>query len=73
VDNDNMKRDILLAIQKKHEAMMGTALVNINVYERAVGIGEHPDIIEAVESQVKQYVESREIVDGCISILDDDL
>ena len=73
MDNDNMKRDILLAIQKKHEAMMGTALVNINVYERAVGIGEHHDIIEAVESQVKQYVESREIVDGCISILDDDL
>jgi len=64
-----MKDKLLKAIRLKHEAVMETALVNIEVYENAVGIGEHPDLIEAVESQVKQYVESAEIVDGIDRIL----
>jgi len=64
-----MKDKLLKALRLKHEAVMETALVNIEVYENAVGIGEHPDLIEAVESQVKQYVESAEIVDGIDRIL----
>lgn len=64
-----MKDKLLKALRLKHEAVMETALVNIEVYENAVGIGEHPDLIEAVESQVKLYVESAEIVDGIDRIL----
>jgi len=64
-----MRDKLLQALRLKHEALMETALVNIEVYENAVGIGEHPDIIEAVESQVKQYVESAEIVDGIDRII----
>ena len=64
-----MRDKLLKALRLKHEALMETALVNIEVYENAVGIGEHPEIIEAVESQVKQYVESAEIVDGIDRII----
>ena len=64
-----MRDKLLKALRLKHEAVMETALVNIEVYENAVGIGEHPDLIEAVESQVKLYVESAEIVDGIDRIL----
>ena len=64
-----MKDKLLNALRLKHEALMETALVNIQVYENAVGIGEHPDIIEAVESQVKQYTESSEIVDAIDQII----
>ena len=55
---------ILDAIKQKHEAEMTSAVLNIQVYENAVGIGEHPDIVEAVEMQVKRYNEASEIVDA---------
>ncbi len=64
-----MKDKILKAIQSKHAAAMAEALVNIEVYENAVGIGEHPDIVAAVEAQVEIYVHSQEIVEGIDHIL----
>ena len=50
---------------------MEEALVNIEVYEKSVGIGEHPGLVEAVESQVDKYVHALEIVEGCNMILGD--
>lgn len=64
-----MKNKILNAIKTKHIALMEEALVNIEVYENAVGIGEHPDLVGAVEEQVEKYVHSQEIVDGIDHIL----
>jgi len=48
---------------------MQEALVNIEVYDNAVGIGEHPDIVEAVEAQVDKYVHALEMVEGVDKIL----
>ena len=45
------------------------ALVNIEVYENSVGIGEHPDLVEAVEAQVDKYVHALEMVEGVNGIL----
>ena len=64
-----MKEKLLKAVKAKHMAVMEEALVNIEVYENSVGIGEHPDIVSAVEEQVDKYVHALEIVEGVDQIL----
>ena len=64
-----MKDKLLKAIRAKHAAVMEEALVNIEVYDKAVGIGEHPDLVEAVEAQVDKYVHALEMVEGVDKIL----
>ncbi len=64
-----MKEKLLRAVRAKHSAVMKEALINIEVYEKAVGIGEHPDIVEAVEAQVDKYVHALEMVEGVDKIL----
>ena len=59
-----MKEVLLRAVRSKHQAKMEEALANIEVYEKSVGIGEHPDLVEAVESQVDKYVHALEMVEG---------
>ena len=66
-----MKQKLLSAVRAKHAAIMEEALVNIEVYEKAVGIGEHPDLVEAVEAQVDKYVHALEMVEGVDKILDE--
>ncbi len=67
-----MKEMLLRAVRLKNQAKMEEALANIEVYEHSVGIGEHPDLVEAVEAQVEKYVHALEMVDGVNSILGDD-
>ena len=64
-----MKQKLLQAVRAKHAAIMESALVNIDVYENAVGIGEHPDLVGAVEEQVDKYVHALEMVEGVNKIL----
>jgi len=67
-----MKDMLLKAVRSKHQAKMEEALVNIEVYERSVGIGEHPDLVEAVETQVDKYVHALEMVEGVNMLLGDE-
>lgn len=64
-----MRDKLLKAVRAKHAAICEEALVNIEVYEKAVGIGEHPDVVSAVEEQVHKYVHSLEMVEGVEKIL----
>lgn len=64
-----MKEKLLRAVKSKHQAVMEEALINIEVYENSVGIGEHPDIVGAVEDQVDKYVHALEMVEGVDKIL----
>ena len=64
-----MKERLLKAVRAKHQALMEEALINIEVYESSVGIGEHPDLVQAVESQVDKYVHALEMVEGCNMII----
>ena len=66
-----MKEKLLRAVRAKHQAIMEEALVNIEVYDHSVGIGEHPDLVAAVESQVDKYVHALEMVEGINSMLND--
>lgn len=49
-------------IQAEQEAIILKALENIRAYNNAIGIGEHPDLVEAVESQIKIIAEARDII-----------
>ena len=64
-----MRDQLLKAVRSKHQAKMEEALVNIDIYERSVGIGEHPDLVEAVETQVDKYVHALEMVEGVNMLL----
>jgi len=52
---------LLEALIKKLEGEVSVAIANIRVYERmAAGIGEHPDIVEAIETQVEKIANAEE-------------
>jgi len=55
---------MLEALIKKLEGEIAVAQANINVYlNRSVGIGEHPDIVEAIETQVCKIAEADEKIE----------
>jgi len=52
---------MLKALIKKLEGDIAVAEANINVYlNQSVGIGEHPDIVESIETQVVKMAEADE-------------
>lgn len=52
---------MLKALIKKLEGEIAIAEANINVYlNQSVGIGEHPDIVEAIETQVEKIATADE-------------
>ena len=47
--------NLLYALIKKLEGEIAVAQANIEVYlNQSVGIGEHPDVVEAIETQVEK-------------------
>ena len=45
---------LVKALAKKLEGDIAVAQANIDVYlEQSVGIGEHPDVVQAIETQVE--------------------
>ena len=52
---------ILAALVKKYEAEMAAAEANIEVYmDNPVGIGEHPDLVAAVDSEMSKIATARD-------------
>ena len=52
-------REILVALRKRYEADIATALANIEVYNtNPTGIGDHPDIVAAVDGEVTKLAEA---------------
>ena len=61
---------LLEALEKKLEGEVAMAKANIQVYiMNASGIGEHPDVVEAVETQVAKIAEAEDKL-GVIRTLD---
>ena len=49
------------ALQKKYESDIAVAKANIEVQlKNPAGIGEHPDIVEAVNSQVQHIADAED-------------
>ena len=55
---------LLLALELKYEGDIAIGKANIDVYMgNAAGIGEHPDIVNAVDSQIDKVAEASEKLD----------
>tara|TARA_Y200000002_G_C22299285_1_gene503840 strand:+ start:259 stop:453 length:195 start_codon:yes stop_codon:yes gene_type:complete len=55
---------LLEALLKKLEGEIEMAKANIKVYElNPAGIGEHPDIVEAIELQVAKIAEAEDKIE----------
>ena len=55
---------VLLALELKYEGDIAIGKANIDVYMgNAAGIGEHPDIVNAVDSQIDKVAEASEKLD----------
>ena len=60
---------LLQALVKKLEGEIEVAKANIKVYERnPVGIGEHADIVEAIESQIELIATARDKIEAINSL-----
>ena len=56
-----MKTRILEALQAKYFGEIKEAQTNIEIYlENPVGIGEHPEILDAIDTQMAKLVEAQE-------------
>lgn len=56
-----MDQYLIDALKAKYEAQMAEANANIQVYlSNPAGIGEHPDIIAAIDTQVEIYANAKE-------------
>jgi len=55
---------LLEALIKKLEGEVAMAKANIQVYQdNPVGIGEHPDVVQAIESQIEVIAGAEEKID----------
>ena len=59
--------EILGALRKRYEADVASALANIEVYNtNPTGIGDHADIVSAVDSEVVKLAEAADKLDALI-------
>lgn len=66
-----MRTKIKKALTMKYEAQMEEAMLNIEVYlTNPAGIGEHPEIIEAIDSQITKYCDGKEKLEALMFIQD---
>lgn len=55
---------MLDALIKKLEGEIAVARANVEVYlNHSVGIGEHPDVVEAIETQIEKMAAAQEKID----------
>jgi len=63
-DDNKLESKMLEALIKKLEGDIAVAKANIDVYlNQSVGIGEHPDIVEAIDTQVAKIAEADEKIE----------
>ena len=66
-----LSQSIIKALTKKYEGQMAEAQANIAIYmNNPAGIGEHPEILEAIDSQVAKYAEAQEKLQAIGNIID---
>ena len=58
------------ALIKKLDGEIAIAVANVEVYKtNPAGIGEHPDVVEAIETQVAKIAEAEDkMSDGCTEV-----
>ena len=63
---------LLQALKAKLEGDVAVAKANIMIYkEKSVGIGEHPEIVQAIEMEVSKMAEAQDKLDTVMPLLGD--
>jgi len=58
-----MRVDLLDALIRRYESDVMSAQANIRTYvENPTGIGEHPDLVDAVHEQMQKVAEAHELL-----------
>ena len=56
-----MKNQIVKALHKKYLGQIAEAEANVEIYlQNPAGIGEHPDVIDAIHSQIQKISEAKD-------------
>lgn len=60
-NNKQLTADIVDALVAKYRGEMAEAKANIKIYlENPVGIGEHPDVLAAIDTQIQAMANAQE-------------
>ncbi len=60
----NLRKQTLEALRSEAEGAISKARVNVEVYlHNPVGIGEHPDVLSAIQDQLDVIAEHRERIE----------
>ena len=63
---------LLQALKKKLECYVAVAKANVLVYkEQSVGIGEHPEVVQAIEMEVAKMAEAQDKLDTVNQLLNE--
>ena len=61
---------LLQALRKKLEGDVAVAKANVLIYkEKSVGIGEHPEIVQAIEMEIGKMAEAQDKLDTVNQLL----
>lgn len=68
-----MSRESLLkALASQYQGEMDIAMANINVFQNnPAGIGEHPDIAQALDTQIEKYATAKEKYEAVQDLLNE--
>lgn len=67
----DIAQTLVKALDMKYRGAMEGARANIAIYmTNPAGIGEHPEIIEAIDTQIAKYAEAQEKLEALGDILD---
>lgn len=68
-----MGRETLLkALASQYQGEMDIAMANISVYQNnPAGIGEHPDVAEALDTQIEKYATAKEKYEAVQELLNE--
>ncbi len=60
----DLSRELIEALSKQYRGNIQAARANVRVYlENPAGIGEHPDIIQSIDSQIQIIADNQEKLD----------
>ena len=67
-DIDNIGQELLEALEIQYRGNIASARANVRVYlENPAGIGEHPDVVQAIDTQIAIIAANQEKLDTLLS------
>ena len=57
----NIGKELIDALEQQYKGNIASARANVRVYlENPAGIGEHPDVVQAIDTQIAVIAENQE-------------